>query len=334
MGASRNIVTEEIKKRAAQSRAIMSRYARRNLLAETKLWCVALFCGLLVGLVMSALRFAILSVEFLGFGVQDERITSAVTHLHPIRALLIPVMGGVVVSGLLYAGLKLGIRGDPRIGGIRDVVYARRHVLDRKGRHTPLVDMHMSIKDGIQTFLLAVVSLGTGASAGREGPAVHIGAVLSGFFAHKLKFTPGQIRALLGCGAAAAVASSFNAPLAGLLFAHEVVLGRYRISDIGPIAVASVTGSLVTRLIFGNDAVFISPDFSNPPVIFFLGTPFMGLIAAGLAIIMIRVVGRSPCTRSRGLLPLSGCPSGFSRLWEAPSWPVRHRLSAGIGRRL
>ncbi|HBJ92300.1 MAG TPA: chloride channel core, partial [Hyphomonadaceae bacterium] len=62
-----------------------------------------------------------------------------------------------------------------------------------------------------------------------------MGAVLSGFFAHRFNLTPAQIRALLGCGAAAAVASSFNAPLAGLLFAHEVVLGRYRTSDIGPI---------------------------------------------------------------------------------------------------
>ena len=320
MGSSRNSVTDEIKKRAAQSRAIMSRYARRNVVAETKLWGVALICGLLVGLVMSALRFAILSVEFLGFGVQDERITSAVSNLHPARALLIPILGGIVVSGLLYIGLKLGIRGDPRVGGIRDVVYARRHVLDRRGRHTPLADMHMSLKDGLQTFLLAVVSLGTGASAGREGPAVHIGAVLSGFFAHRLNFTPGQIRALLGCGAAAAVASSFNAPLAGLLFAHEVVLGRYRTSDIGPIAVASVSGSLVTRLIFGNHAVFISPDFSNPPVIFFLGTPFMGLIAAGLAIIMIKSWVAAPALGNR-----------FAASSKLPVWILPPLAGAVIG---
>ena len=277
----------------------MSRYSRRNLVSESKVWLAALICGILVGLAMSGLRAAIFSVEFVGFGAQDERITSAITQLHPLRALLIPVIGGFVVSFLLWLGLKLGIRGDPRIGGIRDVIYARRHVLDRRGRTTPLVSMHMSIKDGIQTFLLAVASLGSGASAGREGPAVHIGAVLSGFFAHKLKFTPAQIRALLGCGAAAAVASSFNAPLAGLLFAHEVVLGRYRTSDIGPIAVASVSGALITRAIFGDNAVFTPPDFSHAPVIFFLGTPFLGLIAAGMAIVMVRAFVVAPAVGSR-----------------------------------
>lgn len=249
---------------------------------------VALACGVMVGLIMAGMRAAIVAVEMVGFGATDERITSAAGQLHWLRVLIIPVIGGFIVSALLYAGLKLGIRGDPRIGGIRDVVYARRHVLDRRGRYTPLVSMHMSLKDGLQTFLLAIASLGTGASAGREGPAVHIGSVLSGVIAQRLKFTPAQIRALLGCGAAAAVASSFNAPLAGLLFAHEVVLGRYRISDIGPIAVASVSGSLVTQVIFGNDAVFVSPNIVNPPVMYFFATPLMGLLAAGLALLIIR----------------------------------------------
>lgn len=263
-------------------------FGRRNLFVETRLWLVALLCGVLVGLVMAGMRTAIVAVELVGFGTEDERISSAAGQMHWVRVILIPVIGGFIVSGLLYLGLKLGIRGDPRIGGIRDVIYAKRHVLDRRGRYTPLASMHMSLKDGAQTFLLAVASLGTGASAGREGPAVHIGAVLSGFFAHKLKFTPAQIRALLGCGAAAAVASSFNAPLAGLLFAHEVILSRYRISDIGPIAVASVSGAIVTRVIFGNDAVFVNPNIVEPPVIFFLGTPFLGLLAAGLALVIVR----------------------------------------------
>ncbi len=317
-------VTEGIKKRASQSKAMVSRYSRRSLVSESKVWLLALFCGLLVGLVMSALRGAIVGVEFIGFGASDERITSAVTRLHPLRALMIPIIGGCVVSLLLYLGLKLGIRGDPRLGGIRDVINARRHVLDRKGRTTPLSSLHMSLKDGLQTFLLAVASLGSGASAGREGPAVHIGAVLSGFFAYRLKLTPAQIRALLGCGAAAAVASSFNAPLAGLLFAHEVVLGRYRTSDIGPIAVASVSGSVVTRLIFGNDAVFTSPDFSSTPLIFFLGTPFMGIIAACLAIVMIRAWVTAPAIGARlarnlkiplwGLPPLAGVVIGVFAL--------------------
>lgn len=299
MVSKRTISGEEAEKRARRSSAVARVFGRRNIFVETRLWLVALACGLMVGLIMAGMRSAIVAVHMIGFGAQDERITSAVGQLHPLRVILVPILGGFVVSFLLYIGLRMGIRGDPRIGGIRDVIYARRHVLDRRGRYTPLVSMHMSWKDGIQTFLLSIASLGSGASAGREGPAVHIGAVLSGFIAQKLKFTPAQIRALLGCGAAAAVASSFNAPLAGLIFAHEVILGRYRIADIGPIAVASVSGSLVTRMIFGNDAVFVNPSIVDPPEIFYLATPIMGLLAAGIAILMIRAWLYAPALGSR-----------------------------------
>ena len=105
MGSPNSPLTEEIKKRASQSKAMVSRYSRRSLISESKVWLLALFCGLLVGLVMAGLRAAIVGIEFIGFGAQDERITSAVTQLHPLRALLIPVIGGFVVSALLYIGL-------------------------------------------------------------------------------------------------------------------------------------------------------------------------------------------------------------------------------------
>lgn len=280
--------------RRAREKARAIRNARRDLSTEAKLWAVALVCGILVGCIMAVMRVAIIQIELFGFGVDDERITSAAGQLPAWRVVLIPILGGAVVAALLYIGLKVGIRGEPRSGGIRDVIDARRHVLQKGGHVTPLSSVHMGWKDGVQTFLLAIVSLGSGASAGREGPAVHVGAVLSGLLAHRLRFNAAQIRALLGCGAAAAVASSFNAPLAGLLFAHEVILGRYRISDIGPIAVASVTGALMTRVFFGTDPVFPKPDITIAPISFFAVTPLLGLLAAGLAIVMIRTWVMAP----------------------------------------
>ncbi len=286
-------VSGETRKRE-RSRSIGQRQTRRNLMLEMRLWLVALACGLLVGLAMAGVRVGIVSVEFAAFGVEEDRVATAVIGLAWYHVVLVPFCGGLAVGLILFIARKTLWKNGFRIGGIRDVIYARQQILDKRGRTRSLSSMKMAIKDGILTAILAVLSLGTGASAGREGPAVHIGATLSGAIAYRLDFTPAQVRALLGCGAAAAVASSFNAPLAGLLFAHEVILQRYRISDIGPIAVASVSGSLVTRLAFGNNSSFIPPGITDVPISYFVASPFLGLMAAGIAIVVIRILLAAP----------------------------------------
>jgi len=137
------------------------------------------------------------------------------------------------------------------------------------------------------------VSLGAGASAGREGPAAHLGATIASALDRYFGLSAKHRRTLLGCGAAAAVAASFNAPIAGVLFALEVILGNYALSVFGPIAAASVTSAIVTRIYFGDFPAFAPPDYGvaaaiDIPLAALLGI-LCGLIAAGF-LLAVRLV--------------------------------------------
>ena len=122
-------------------------------------------------------------------------------------------------------------------------------------------DGRVSFRAGLSSAAITAVSLGSGASAGREGPAVHIGATIASLLDRSIGFSAKDRRTLLGCGAAAAVSASFNAPIAGVIFALEVVLGNYALSVFGPIAAASVCATIVTRLTLGDFPAFAPPEY-------------------------------------------------------------------------
>ncbi len=105
----------------------------------------------------------------------------------------------------------------------------------------------MPVRGGLVAAFLTALSIGCGASVGREGPAVHLGASFGAWAARALRLTPSQARTLLGCGAAAAVAASFNAPIAGALFVHEVVVGHYGLRALAPVVMASASATVVSR---------------------------------------------------------------------------------------
>lgn len=131
------------------------------------------------------------------------------------------------------------------------------HIIDRMHNHQsriPLANM-------LVQFIGGVLCLLTGQSVGREGPAVHLGAAAGSLLGQWLKAPHNCLRTLVGCGVAAAIAASFNTPIAGVIFAMEVVLMEYTIMGFLPIIMASVTGAAVSRMIFGPE-----PAFSLPPI--------------------------------------------------------------------
>ena len=105
----------------------------------------------------------------------------------------------------------------------------------------------MGLGTGLAAAAASIVALGAGASVGREGPVVHLGASLSSWLAQKLNLSRPLAVTLLGCGVASAIAASFNTPIAGVFFALEVVVGHYALSSFAPVVIASVTGTIVTR---------------------------------------------------------------------------------------
>jgi len=134
---------------------------------------------------------------------------------------------------------------------------------------------------------VAAVSLGCGASAGREGPAVHFGAAIASAIARRFRLSARDARTLLACGAAAAVSASFNAPIAGVLFALEVVLGHYALSVFGPVTLASVTAAVVTRIHLGDFPAFVVPGHELASFAELPAALALGAWTGGVAILLL-----------------------------------------------
>ncbi len=215
-----------------------------------RVWVCAVIIGVAAAYGVILFRLLIDAVSHLAFGESEAGIVSAAAELSFFRSWAAPVIGGLAVSGLLYLGDRFGWLPGGRGQAVADVIEARA-----------VGGGHVSLRAGVAAAAVSAVSLGAGASAGREGPAVHLGATIASIINRKLGFTAKQRRALLGCGAAAAVSASFNAPVAGVLFALEVILGNYALSVFGPIAAASVAAAIVTRIHLGDFPAFAPPEY-------------------------------------------------------------------------
>jgi CIC family chloride channel protein len=247
------------------------------------LWLTAIGVGVIAGYGALGLRWAISGVQFMAFGEADEALASAAAALPAWGLILAPFLGGVVVSGLLWLGQRYGWLPETRAEGVADVMEARAAAGGR-----------MKAMPGLLSAVIATVSLGSGASAGREGPAVHLGATLASLVTRPLGLPPRAARIMLACGAAAAVSASFNAPVAGALFAFEVILGHYALRSIAPVAVSSVIGALLSRFHFGATPAFAVPEINPERLIDYVAMVPLGVAAAGVAIAFVMGVTAGP----------------------------------------
>ncbi len=159
--------------------------------------------------------------------------------------LAIPAAGGLIVGPLIY-------------------FFAR----EAKGHGVPEVMAAVALRGGIIRrrvvsikALASAISIGTGGSVGREGPIVQIGSALGSSIGQWLKVPSSQLRTIVGCGAAAGVAATFNAPIAGALFAAEVIVGNFAVAQLSPIVISSVVATVVSRFFLGNQPAFPVPAY-------------------------------------------------------------------------
>ncbi|NNG02592.1 MAG: chloride channel protein [Inquilinus sp.] len=239
----------------------------------------------------AAIGFRLLlgGIQFLGYGFSSERVATLASKLPWWQVLLVPAAGGLLI-GLMLRYLMPGRAAQ----GVADVMEA-----------CALRGARMSLRTGIAAAAVSAASLGVGASTGREGPVVHLGASLGAWLARRLRLSAGLSRTLLGCGVAAAVAASFNAPIAGVFFALEVVIGHYALSAFAPIVLASVMGTVVTRLYYGDFPAFILPQTYD--IVSFLEFPafaLLGLVSALVAILFMKSVIVAGQAVERTKLPL------------------------------
>ncbi|MEM0989982.1 MAG: chloride channel protein [Pseudomonadota bacterium] len=207
------------------------------------IWPVAVFVGVATGYAVLGFRYLIYEFESLAYGADHLTIHSHAATLDWWHLILVPVIGGLIVGQIVT---RLSPSGRAR--GIDEVIEAAALKGGLVGK-----------RQGVASALAALVTLSTGGSSGREGPAVHIGAVIASWVSRRLKAPPITARDILGCAAAAAVSASFNAPIAGALFALEVVLRHYALHSFGPIVVASVVSAVVSRVYLGDFAQFTLP---------------------------------------------------------------------------
>lgn len=278
---------------------------------EAVIWWWALLIGVAGGYVALGFRLAIGSIQFATFGTFDAATATAMGFPVWGQILLVPTAGGIVVAGLLWIGKRTGALREQRAEGVADVIEARAI---HKG----------SIQPGTAALsgLIAAVSLGAGASSGREGPAVHLGAAVGSVVSEGLGLTARQARTLLACGAAAGVAASFNAPIAGVLFALEVILGHYALRVVAPVSIASLAAAVVATLHLGPDAAFPVPALSAAQLGDFPAAAVLGFVCAVTAIVFMRLT-LTGSARVAGLAKKIHLP-----LWALP--PIGGVLIGGI----
>lgn len=253
--------------------AVAGRWTIPNLRAfhqsrQPVIWLLAPFIGLATGAAAVLFRLAIGVVQYPWLRDMSENVSAAAQGQNWWIILLAPAAGGLLVGLILQYGLTA-----KRTGSVSDVLEARIH----SGRG-------LGMRQGLTNALASVLSLGSGASAGREGPVVHLGATLAAAFCVRMKLPNASRRTLLACGVAGAVSASFNAPIAGALFAQEVILGHFAARSLVPLVLSSVSAAIVSKWWFGDVVAFTVPVHQ---ITSFLEVPafaLLGVVAAMVAI--------------------------------------------------
>ena len=233
--------------------------------------------GLVIGSLSSlaAIGFVYL-IEVLNewfFVSPRSRIMVDNAHWLVVITVCVPALGGLVV-GILHRYIP-----ERRPHGPPDIISA----VQGMGGRIPL-------RSGLLSALSALVSLGTGASVGQYGPLAHLGATLGSAVAGITKDNRWMATIGVGCGVAAAISTAFNAPIAGIIFAHEVVLRHYSLRAFAPITVASTIGYVIANAVFERRPLFHVDPVSVAYAPEFMGFIVIGICGAFVAVVFMRAI--------------------------------------------
>ena len=214
---------------------------------QVQFWLIALAVGIAGGAAALGFRLGIEALQAFLYRTDDiTQLSTVAGDLPWYYVLTIPICGGLLVGAILHHFTP-----DGRVRSVADVIQG-----------AALNNGRVEGRAGLASAAASMITLSTGGSSGREGPVVHLAAVISSKVLKWLKADGVTGRDLLGCAVAAAVSASFNAPIAGALFALEVVLRHFAIHAFAPIVIASVAGTVINRLEFGGVTEFTLPDAS------------------------------------------------------------------------
>ena len=255
---------------------------------ESSIIVLAAAIGLAAGLVVAGMSEAVGLMHLVFFGLDPGERLSARAWINPLYAFLTPCLGGLVFGlASAYVTRKRGTEVDP---------------IEANALHGGRMSLYGSVIVAAQT----VWSSGIGASVGLEAGYTQLASGIASVVGQAFRLRRGDMRVLVGCGAAAAIAGAFDAPLAGAFYGFELVIGSYSIPSLAPVGMASLVGYLTSRtfspLRLGIEANAVA-DVAVHDVIIAAG---VGLLAAMVGIILMRGV--------------AACERLFARLQIAPEW--------------
>lgn len=231
----------------------------------------ALLVGLATSIGAVLFRLTIKGVEWVGY-TWFRQVSHSWGRAY---AVILPSLGGLLVGLLIYYFAR-----EAKGHGVPEVMEA---IALRGGRIRARVALVKTLASGI--------SIGSGGSVGREGPIVQIGSTIGSMIGQRLHLSDDRVRNLVACGAAAGIATTFNAPIAGVIFALEVILGHFGVQYFSSVVVASVVASVIGRLVYGNQPAFIIPiAYGINSIWEYAFYPLLGVLAALMGAFYTRVI--------------------------------------------
>ncbi len=234
---------------------------------------IAIIIGILGGLGGIAIRALIKFISFIAFEGPDSLLQNIISSPWYL-IILIPMIGGLIVGPLIYFFAP-----------------------EAKGHGVPEVMQAILLKGGFIRARVAVVkaiasaiTIGTGGSVGREGPIIQIGSSIGSTVGQFFRVPNKRLKTLVGCGAAAGIAAAFNAPIAGALFAVEIILMDFAVAQFSPIVISSVMATVISRMFEGDFVAFLVPKYelaSPYEIIFYF---FLGAVSGIVSYLFIKAL--------------------------------------------
>jgi CIC family chloride channel protein len=234
---------------------------------------LAIGVGLAGGIGAVGFRHLINLIQTIAYGSSAD-LLEVVQHIPWYGKFWLPAAGGLIVGPLVYFFAS-----------------------EAKGHGVPEVMEAVTLKGGVIRKRLVLVksfasaiSIASGGSVGREGPIVQIGSAIGSTIGQILSVSAERMRTLVGCGAAAGIAATFNAPIAGSMFALEIILGEFGLATFSPIVISSVVATAISRHFLGDFPAFVVPAYELVSAWEFPLYVTMGVMCAAAGVLFTRTL--------------------------------------------
>ncbi|MFQ6033269.1 MAG: chloride channel protein [Candidatus Bipolaricaulia bacterium] len=300
---------------------------QRLLLQNIELNLLAILIGVIGGFGAVLFRWLLFLVNDLAF---HQRVSihflSPMEHRLGLWVILLPAAGGLLVGLITYYFAP-----ETKGHGVPEVMEA---MATKGGQIRPRVVIAKVLASGI--------SLGSGGSAGREGPIVQIGSSAGSTLGQFLKRNTADIKVLVGCGATAGIAATFNTPIAGVLFAIELILLEFKTRSFVPLVISSVFATIVSRAFLGSQPAFPIPAYAFENASELVLYLVLGLLAGLVGVLLTESLYRTEDLFDRikahpvfkpviGGLLLGALGVGFPQVFGVGYETISRILSKGIG---